>query len=312
MDNMQTMDMEYKPWGGLAGVYSGIQQAQTEQSNQNKLAMQGLEGTLKGIEAGRASADYSNPEMERLRQQGIMGKNMQDYSTGKLSYDTLDSNIKTKLVENLAKASDAEIDATINGLDMFNSIVRANGPAGIQIAAQKLNLPPQMLQAIGQLGDKAPEYAAQLSDLLKRSRVDSVKHRQTIDTENVKGGLDMAKTVLSNQGAMERVKEQEKGANARNAASINAQKEAANKITSLDQVIALNISIANDPTKTKVQRDAAAATIKQATQEKKVLVEAASRVKAEAELEFMNRMGLGGNNQTPSNPTSATNVINLD
>ena len=33
MDQMQMMDMEYKPWGGLAGAYHGIQAAQMEDSN---------------------------------------------------------------------------------------------------------------------------------------------------------------------------------------------------------------------------------------------------------------------------------------
>jgi len=183
--NIQGIDQEYKPWGGLAGVATGERRAQTDFANQQALQQANLENVLKEVEARRAQADYNNPDMELWRQQGIMGKNKEAFSQGELSYQTLDSNIKTKLAENLSKASGAEIDSMINGLDMFISTASAGNPIAMQQAMS--SLPPQYQKIVQQLGpEKAVTYAKQFSDMIKQARADSPKFRSDVALENVK------------------------------------------------------------------------------------------------------------------------------
>ncbi len=173
---MQGIETEYKPWGGLAGFTTGERRAEMDAANMQALQSSQLGNAIKEVEARRAQSDYSNPEMEMWRQQGILGKNKQDYSTGELSYQTLDSNVKTKLAENLSKASSAEIEATINGLDQFTAVASSGNPLAMHQAIS--TLPPQYQKIVQQLGpEKAVQYAKQLSDTIKQARADSPAHR---------------------------------------------------------------------------------------------------------------------------------------
>lgn len=179
MPVIQGIDTEYKPWGGLAGFTTGERRAEMDASNMQALQEAQLSNVLKEVEARRAQSDFSNPEMELWRQQGIMGKNMSDYSKGQLDYKTLDSNIKTKLVENMSKASAAEIEATINGLDQFISVASSGNPLAMHQAMS--SLPPEYQKIVQQLGpQQSVAYAKQLSDTIKQARMDSPTHRAKI------------------------------------------------------------------------------------------------------------------------------------
>lgn len=174
--NIQGIDQEYKPWGGLAGAATGERRALVDFANQQALQQANLENVLKEVEARRAQSDFENPDMELWRQQGIIGKNKEQFARGELDYQTLDSNVKTKLAENLSKASQADIDATVNGLDMFISTASAGHPLAMQQALQ--GLPPQYQKVVQQLGpEKAVAYAKQLSDTIKAARADTPKLR---------------------------------------------------------------------------------------------------------------------------------------
>jgi hypothetical protein len=176
MPVIQGIDTEYKPWGGLAGFTTGERRAEMDAANMQALQESQLSNALKEVEARRAQSDFSNPEMEQWRQQGIMGKNMSDYSKGQLDYKTLDSNIKTKLAENMSKASAAEIEATINGLDQFISVASSDNPLAMHQAMA--SLPPQYQKIVQQLGpQQSVAYAKQLSDTIKQARMDSPTHR---------------------------------------------------------------------------------------------------------------------------------------
>jgi hypothetical protein len=160
------------PFGFRAGELSGMEAVDKQTANQLALQDSQLGNAIKEVEARRAQSDFSNPEMEQWRQQGILGKNKQDYATGELSYQTLDSNVKTKLAENLSKASTAEIEATINGLDQFTSVASSGNPLAMHQAIS--TLPPQYQRIVQQLGpEKAVQYARQLSDTIKEARKDS-------------------------------------------------------------------------------------------------------------------------------------------
>lgn len=185
--NIQGVDQEYKPWGGLAGVATGERRAEMELANIQGLQEQNLSNVLKEVEARRAQSDYSTPGMEEMRQKGIMGKGMQDYATGKLSYDTLDSNTKTKLAENMSKASAAEVESTINGLEMFITGA-SSGQGGIGMQQALASLPPQYQQIVQKLEQQQPgssvEYAKQFLDVIKQTRANSVAVRGKIMEQN--------------------------------------------------------------------------------------------------------------------------------
>lgn len=187
--NIQGIDQEYKPWGGLAGVATGERRALTDFANQQALQQANLENVLKEVEARRAQADYNNPDMELWRQQGIMGKNKEAFSQGELSYQTLDSNVKTKLAENLSKASSAEIESTLNGLQTF-VIEASSGQGGLGMQQALSKFPPHIQQVVQKLEAQQPgssiTYAKQLLDVMKNTLADTPKFRSDVSLENVR------------------------------------------------------------------------------------------------------------------------------
>jgi hypothetical protein len=291
---MQTIDMDYKPWGGLAGIYAGEQQAQIQQSNQNALVEQGLGNVIKGVEAGRSAADFANPDMERWRQQGIIGKNMQDYSKGQLDYNTLDSNTKAKIAENMSKASSAEIEQTINGLDMFLSQATSNGPLGMQQAVS--SLPPQYQQMVKQMGPtKALEVAKQMSDLLKQARADSPAVRGKLTEQGHKGAIDLS--IHGQDNASKEKVSAADNARAIQVANIQAAVErekmaAMEKTRNLEQMAALEMERANnakDPDSRKVHLENA----EKFLQEAERLKVAPIREKGENDINWLNTATAG-------------------
>lgn len=306
---MQTMDMEYKPWGGLAGVYSGIQSSQMDQSNQNKLAMQGLENVIKGVQAGRDVADFSDPEQEMWRQRKLKGEGMQAYTKGMLDYGTMDASLKQKLQELRNKTDAGEMQQTIDGLQKFVMQATSNGPAGLAVAIE--SLPPEYKQIVNQMERQnpgsSPVLANDLLKTLKEIMADTAENRgkMNVDTnrETVKGNLDIAKQALSDANAMERTKVHEAGANARTAATNKIQKEAQDKITSIDQVIAKALRVLSEETD-PIKRKSAEDTIKKGTEIKKIIAAAAAEAKAKADQEWL----ASAQGKAPQQST----VINLD
>lgn len=193
MPLMQTQDTEYKPWGLSAGAMVG--QQQTDQEAANLLALQEsiLGNTIKGVEAGRAVSDYSNPEMERLRQGGIMGKNQVDVAAGATAMGTQQSDMNAKIAKSVQEAGAAKTLTTINQLDNFTSALAANGPAGVKTAIASIPDPAeqaQVFQMIQQHGVAAvSKYFSALSNNLKTALADNPTVRGKIAEEKVKGDL---------------------------------------------------------------------------------------------------------------------------
>jgi hypothetical protein len=194
---LEQLTTGWKPMGAQAGLITGQQELDVNQANALELQRKLFENQVQQKNAFEAQADMNNPELQRLRQQGIMGKAMGDYSTGKLAYDTLDSSIKTKLAENLSKASEAEINSTLNGLDMFVANAKANGPAGLGMAIEQL--PPQykqLAQGLIQQGKNPVEFAESLRETIKRAQTDSVAQRQALGKIDQQGAWKMAEIGL--------------------------------------------------------------------------------------------------------------------
>jgi len=190
--NIQSLnyDQGALPFGFRAGELQGWDAVDKQQANAQGLQEQNLSNVIKEVEARRAQSDYSAPGMEAARQQGILGENRGKYADGQLKYDTLDSNTKTKLAENLSKASAAEIESTINGIDMFITAA-SSGQGGIGMQQALSNLPPQYQQIVQRMEQQKPgsslEYAKQFKDVITAARADNAKYRADVSLKEVEG-----------------------------------------------------------------------------------------------------------------------------
>lgn len=159
---IQGMDTEYKPWGGLAGIMAGTREADINAANLLALQESQLGNVIKGVEAGRAADDYSNPEMERFRQSGIMGDNQVKTAAGMTAMGTQQSDMSAKIAENLAKVPKAKVEQALNethlqtqGLMGLATMLEQNGGqpsmefvTKAQSVAQQLGMQPQDLQQL--------------------------------------------------------------------------------------------------------------------------------------------------------------------
>ena len=97
---MQTIDMEYKPWGGLAGMYHGIQSSQIEQSNEQALERQSLENIVKQKEAALAQDEMNNQGYRDWRMKGMIGDNQKKSAEGQEALEVVSSKIAKQISEN--------------------------------------------------------------------------------------------------------------------------------------------------------------------------------------------------------------------
>ena len=167
---MQTQETSYKPWGLTAGAMVGQQQYDQEQANQLALQESQLGNVIKSVEAGRAQADYSNPEMEQLRQAGIMGKDKTASATGEYDQGVLKSKLEKGIAENIAGKSAAQIEQglnsdfqTLQGLRKAQAFLEsptAQNPAYVAEAFQRfgkeLGIDPRMQQQLMQQEQQRP------------------------------------------------------------------------------------------------------------------------------------------------------------
>jgi len=153
MDNMQGIDLDYKPWGGLAGVMSGERAVQMDQANKQALEQSQLENVIKRVQANRAENDYNNPEMEQWRQKGLIGTGMEQYSKGATANGSLQENIQKAVAEATAGKSKAQLEKEhSDNLAAFGKIQKAvqlfNTPEGQNPAASYAVL-QQVAPALG-------------------------------------------------------------------------------------------------------------------------------------------------------------------
>lgn len=167
---IQGQELEYKPWGGLAGIRSGERAANTDAANMLALQESQLGNVIKGVEAGRASSDFANPEMEQLRQAGIMGKDKTASATGEYDQGMLKSKLEKGIAENISGKSAAQIEQglnqdyqTLQGLRKASSFLEssaAQNPAYVAEAfqrfGQELGIDPKMQQQLMQQEQQKP------------------------------------------------------------------------------------------------------------------------------------------------------------
>ena len=181
MPNIQGMDTEYKPWGGLAGIMTGERESLQHFANLQGMEESQLDNIVKQVAASRAANDFSDPRMEMLRQQGIMGDNMTKDAQGRLKQATLATDITAGNAKNQATQSGHEIDSMIDGMDQASAMIEANGPAGMAMVMQRM--PPQLQQIMQQAGPQAPQVLKKLSEMLKYQRSQTPKHIGEMEKE---------------------------------------------------------------------------------------------------------------------------------
>ena len=150
-NQIQGLETEYKPWGGLAGIMTGVREADTEAANLQTLQDSQLGNAIKGVEAGRAVSDYNDPRMEALRQGGIMGKNQVDIAQGATAAGTQQSDMKAKIAENLAKVPKAHVEKALAethqqtmGLMGLASALEQGGGSDLNFVTKAMEMAPQL------------------------------------------------------------------------------------------------------------------------------------------------------------------------
>lgn len=183
MGQMQGLETEMRPWGMTAGGILGARDVDMQGANLLALQDSILGNVIKGVDAGRAQSDYNNPEMEMLRQRGIMGKNQSDMAKGYTDSGTMESGVGATNAKNRAATSGSEIDMLMNVLDQSIAGLESNMYGAATPAAIMSQLPPQLQQVFKQHG---PQGLVKLSELLKAQRMNTPQHLGGLETQREK------------------------------------------------------------------------------------------------------------------------------
>lgn len=183
MPNIQGMDTEYKPWGGLAGIMTGEREGLQHFANLQGMEEAQLSNVLKQVEASRAANDFSNPEMERWRQAKLMGEGMQQDALGRLKQGTLNTDSSAGNQKNQTETLENQAKAWMTESDMILSL-----PDGLAGATSGMQLSPQMQALAQQVGgiDRLKMVLPKINEMLKTQISQSPKHRADMEMEGFK------------------------------------------------------------------------------------------------------------------------------
>lgn len=176
---IQGQELDYKPWGGLAGVMAGTREAETDAANLLALQESQLGNVVKQRDASVAQEQMNSPEWMKQKIAGEIGQNQSLAAGGKEASALVDSKIKTGLAEHIAKTSKAQIEQELNqvyqtslGLDKLIAAGEATGYSGMQFEyganeiAKQMGADPKMIQ---QFLKANPEGRATMLKALKES-----------------------------------------------------------------------------------------------------------------------------------------------
>lgn len=110
---IQGMDLDYKPWGGLAGIMAGDREAETEAANLLALQESQLGNIIKQRDAAFAQDEMSNPELRTGRIQGMIGDSQVKTAAGLTAKGTQKSDMEAKIAENIAKVPKAQVEKAL-------------------------------------------------------------------------------------------------------------------------------------------------------------------------------------------------------
>lgn len=157
---IQGLDTEYKPWGGLAGIMTGVREADTEAANLLALQESQLGNVVKARDAAFAQDEMGNQELRNSRMQGMIGDSQVKTAAGRTAIGTQESDMQAKIAENLAKVPKAQVEQALatthlqtQGLMGLAASLEQSG-GGLEFAtramemASKLGMQPQDLQQL--------------------------------------------------------------------------------------------------------------------------------------------------------------------
>lgn len=195
---MQGQDTSYKPWGMLAGGMVGSREADQEMANMLALQESQLGNVIKAVEAGRASDDYSNPELEKWRQAKLSGEGMQQDAIGRLKQGTLGTDISAGNQKNKTEEFANSAKAFMMESDMVMSI-----PEGLAGVGAKLS--PQMQQLAQQVGgiDRLKQVLPVINEQLKQRLAKTPEHIGKMEEINQQGAYSLGGHAIT-AGASER------------------------------------------------------------------------------------------------------------
>jgi len=158
---IQGMDLDYKPWGGLAGIMAGDREAETEAANLLALQESQLGNIVKQRDASFAQDEMNNQELRSGRIQGMIGDAQVKTAAGLTAKGTQQSDMAAKLAENLAKVPKAQVEKALSethlqtqGLMGLAQVLEQGGGSDLNFmskameAAPQLGMSPQDLQQL--------------------------------------------------------------------------------------------------------------------------------------------------------------------
>lgn len=192
---MENIDLDYKPWGGLAGVLAGQQQTMADNLNRAQLQQNTLNNIVKQRDAALAQDQTDSDQFRQAALQGAIGTNQSLAAKGQFDMSTLDARTKQAIAEGYSNADKATVEKERVGIDRFISAYE--GSNGNPVMALDAISDPQMKQyaagIIQKMGpDGAYNLAKQMRNVYTQLDADTGKHRG-----------DMEKQALENQGRNE-------------------------------------------------------------------------------------------------------------
>lgn len=167
---IQGLDTEYKPWGGLAGIMTGVREADTEAANLLALQESQLGNVVKARDAAFAQDEMGNQELRNSRMQGMIGDSQVKTAAGRTAMGTQESDMQAKIAENLAKVPKAQVEQALATTHQQNLGLMGLASALEQGGGSDLNFVSKAMSMAPQLGMKPQDLQQLLSnpDLLKK------------------------------------------------------------------------------------------------------------------------------------------------
>lgn len=197
----------YKPEGALGALYQGMNAGAAEQEQRNQMLQTYLANLKSEQDMAMSQAkapnemDVSNlaggkaralmPFVDRLAA-GEAGQADVNTAAGRKALGTVDTDIQAGNVKNQSDIFNKKTADFLRGADMFM------GAGGNPFAMSASGMPPELIQQYSQLQKEGK--LGSVVDQMKKQLTDSVEQRQKIQTEDVKGKWDIAKTNAATAG----------------------------------------------------------------------------------------------------------------
>jgi len=199
----------YKPEGALGALYQGYNAGAAEEEQRNQMLQSYLanikseqdmalsrakmpnEISISDLAGAQARSQNTAPMLEAFTR-GKTGEYGQHEAKGRVALGIADTDITAGNVKNQSEIFNKKTSDFLKGADMFM------GAGGNPFAMSASGMPPELIQQYSQLQKEGK--LSSVVDQMKKQLVDSVEQSQKIQTEDVKGKWDIAKTNAATAG----------------------------------------------------------------------------------------------------------------